>query len=89
MADTSYEQLRDALVQVETVLGEGVEVLGPAVVTLTAMFSRIGEFLDALLAVLGELKAAMSSAEPDPALKGEILLRLDGVTNRVDALRAP
>lgn len=85
MAD--IEGLKNALVQVETVLDVGTAELKLSVAALDASHLPIDDLLRLLVDMLAWLRDAVNLLDPDALLRDEVLALVDDVTIKVDALR--
>lgn len=85
MAD--IEGLKNALVQVETVLDVGITELKLSVAALDASHLPIDDLLRLLVDMLARLRDAMNLLDPDALLRDEVLALVDDVTSKVGALR--
>ncbi len=87
MAVNVYDELKNALTQVKTVLDEGVGVIKPAVRTLAGAVPQINELLTTLIDLLEQLKVEIDKLDASAIPVDKVLPFLDGVKSLLETSR--
>ncbi len=87
MAVNVYEELKNALVQVNSILEQGTDIIKPAVHALAAVVPQINELLDKVLDLLGRLKIEINKLDVSAIPVDKVLPFLDGLASLLESSR--
>lgn len=87
MAVNVYDELKNALVQVNSILEQGTDIIKPAVHALAAVVPQINELLDKVLDLLGRLKVEINKLDVSAIPVDKVLPFLDGLASLLESSR--
>lgn len=87
MAVNVYDELKNALVQVNSILEQGTDIIKPAVHALAAVVPQINELLDKVLDLLGRLKVEINKLDVSAIPVDKVLPFLDGLASLLETSR--
>ena len=87
MAVNVYDELKNALVQVNSILEQGTDIIKPAVHALAAVVPQINELLDKVLDLLGRLKVESNKLDVSAIPVDKVLPFLDGLASLLETSR--
>lgn len=87
MAVNVYDELKNALTQVKTILDEGADIVKPAVQALAAVVPQINELLDKVIDLLGRLKVEINKLDVSAIPVDKVMPFLDGLKSLLDTSR--
>jgi hypothetical protein len=87
MAVNVYDELKNALVQVNTILDQGTDIIKPAVHALASVVPQINELLDKVIDLLGRLKVEINKLDVSALPVDKVLPFLNGLGSLLETSR--
>lgn len=87
MAVNVYEELKNALTQIKTIMDQGVAVIKPAVKTLAGAVPQINDLLAKLVGLLDQLKVEINKLDAAALPVDKVLPFINGVKSLLDTSR--
>jgi hypothetical protein len=87
MAVNVYDELKNALTQVKTVLDEGTEIIRPAIQAIAAAVPEVNDLLSKLIELLASLKTEVQKLDVSMIPVDKVLPFLNGVKTLLESGR--